>query len=157
MILKIAITCSRHWGASRPTSPPLFTCLVTCHRYEFTAIVSWGGNCFYMTTEFLLPLGVITHCCYPVIVIKAQKGLQTVRDSRSGRFLLTKVELLQFYLVLHMLHDNIDMLNAQQLAKGFNCPAKGFNCPANCLVFFVGGCHTPHTPPVFSPLALIYS
>ena len=38
-------------------------------------------------------------------------------DSRGGRFLLTKVELLQFYPVLHMLHDNIDMLNAQQLAK----------------------------------------
>ena len=61
---------SRHWGASRPPHLP--------RRYEFTAIVSWGDNCFYMTTEFLLPLGVIIHCCYLVIVIKAQKGLQTV-------------------------------------------------------------------------------
>ena len=49
--------------------------------------------------------------------MKAQKGLQKEWDNRGGRFLFTKVELLQFYLVLHMLHDNIDILNAQQLAK----------------------------------------
>ena len=55
----IAIEFFRH-HASRPPhtpTPPLFTCLVTCHRYEFTAIVSWGDSCFYMTTESLLPLG----------------------------------------------------------------------------------------------------
>ena len=36
---------------------------------------------------------------------------------RKMRYIAVLPGASQFYLVLHMLHDNIDMLNAQQLAK----------------------------------------
>ena len=64
-----------------------------------------------------VPLTIRCHHSLLLSCDNAQKASRQERDNRGGRFLLTKVELLQFYLVLHMLHDNIDMLSAQQLAK----------------------------------------
>ena len=146
--LPIAIAFSRH-HASCPHTPSVFTWLVTCHRHELTAIVSWGGNCFYMTAEFLLPLGVITHCCYLVIAIKAQKDLQT--GTGQQRWSISARQSWACAILSGASHAPWQHQFAECATVSKNlCPAKGFNCTANCLVFSVGGVTPPH-PRHFRP------